>query len=105
MDNLIFRGSTVKVYVNLEPMGSYSMKDFSFEVDVYTEMSPKVLTFKKEDAHMVDDDTYFVIVDTNELDYGNLKVRVRAKVPDSETNGMRPEVIVFSLGKRVVKSM
>lgn len=102
-NNVIYQGTTFKAYVNLERIGTLSMKDYSFEVDVYTEMSPRRLTFKKEECTAVDDDTYFVVVDSTKLSPGYAKLRVRAKVPDKDVDGFRNEVIVFALGKRIVK--
>lgn len=104
-NDLMYQGTKFKAYVNLEPIGSLSMKDYSFELDVYTDMSAKKLVFKKEECTALDDNTYFAVVDSSQLSLGYIKLRVRAKIPDNEVNGFRDEVIVFALGKRLVKGV
>jgi hypothetical protein len=102
-NDLMYQGTKFKAYVNLEPIGSLSMKDYSFEIDVYTDMSAKKLVYTKEQCIALDDNTYFAVVDSSQLGLGYLKLRVRAKIPDNQVDGFRDEVIVFSLGKRLVK--
>lgn len=105
MENKIFKGSQVKVFVSLERIGSLSMDDYDFTIECYTEMSSRVVTFPKSESHKLDEDTYFVVLDTSKLDPGNLKVRVAASIPDTEVEGLRKEVIVFETGKRIVKAV
>lgn len=93
MEDLIYQGSQFKAFANLEPIGTLSMKDYDFEIDVYTEMSPRRLTFTKDKCTAVDDDTYFVVVDSTKLSPGYIKMRVRAKVPDNDVNGFRERLL------------
>ena len=37
MENKIFKGSQVKVFVSLERIGSLSMDDYDFTIECYTE--------------------------------------------------------------------
>lgn len=102
-EDLIYQGTKFKAYVNLDPIGNLSMKDYDFEIDVYTDLSAKKLVFKKEECISLDDNTYVVAVDSAQLGLGYLKLRVRAMIPDRQIDGHRPEVIVFTLRKRLVK--
>lgn len=105
LEDEIFKGSQVKVFVHLERIGSLSMDDYDFTIECYTEMSSRVVTFPKSKAYKLDEDTYFVVLDTSKLDLGYLKVRVVAAIPDTEVEGLRNEVIVFGTGRRIVKSV
>ena len=105
MESKIFKGSQIKVFVSLERIGSLSMEDYDFTIECYTEMSTRVVSFPKAKARKLDEDTYFVVLDTAQLDTGNLKVRVVAAIPDTEVEGLRKEVIVFETGKRIVKAV
>lgn len=104
MDDKIFIPSEVKVFVNLDRIGSLTMDDYDFSIECYTDMSPRVVTFGKSDALRMDEDTYFVVLNTGLLAPGMLKVRVTANIPDSEINRSRKEVIVFDTGKRLYKA-
>lgn len=104
MENKIFIPSEVKVFVNLDRIGSLTMDDYDFSIECYTDMSPRVVSFDKKDALRMDEDTYFVVLNTGLLAPGMLKVRVTANIPDSEINRARKEVIVFDTGKRLYKA-
>ena len=104
MDNKIFIPSEVKVFVNLERIGSLTMDDYDFSIECYTDMSPRVVSCAKGDALRMDEDTYFVVLDTGLLAPGMLKLRVTANIPDSEIDRARKEVIVFDTGKRLYKA-
>lgn len=80
------------------------MDDYDFSIECYTDMSPRVVTFGKSDALRMDEDTYFVVLDTSLLAPGMLKVRVTANIPDSEINRTRKGVIVFDTGERLYKA-
>lgn len=90
----IFLGTELKLSVNILKIGSLSMHDYDWYIDVYT--SPKkCVTVKKEDADYITDDYYIIVVDTKQLGQGEVKCKITAEIPDTEVaDGFRTEVVI-----------
>lgn len=98
-----FIGTELKLNINIEPMGSMTMDDFDFEVEVYCSIK-RVITIQKKDAIRVDQNNYMVLVDTSETGAGDLKCKVTAHIPDGDFNdGLRTEVVAVSTGITIIK--
>ena len=104
-DNNIFIGTELKLNINIEPMGEFTMDDYDFEVEVYC--SPKkTIVVPKKDAIKVDSNNYIVIADTNVIGAGELKCKVTAHVPDSDfADRERTEVVVCTTGITITKGL
>lgn len=98
-----FIGTELKLNINIEPMGSVTMDDYDFEVEVYCSIK-RVITIQKKDAIRVDQNNYMVLVDTSETGAGDLKCKVTAYIPDGDFNdGLRTEVVAVSTGITIIK--
>ena len=51
-NNIIFLGTELKLNINIAPMGVVSMKDYDFNIDVYTQSSNKHLIIEIGRAHV-----------------------------------------------------
>lgn len=83
-------GTEVKFAVTLEAEG-FSMDDDDFSLMVMRGHNV-VKEYAKEDL-VVEDGTYIMCLDTNEIGVGNFDIAVRAEVPDGHFgDGLRTEI-------------
>lgn len=68
--NNIFMGTELKLNINIEPIGEFTMDDYDWSVDVYCS-TKRVLTIPKESAIKIDSNNYVLLVDTEELGAGD----------------------------------
>lgn len=105
MATVIFLGTELKLNINIEPTGEFTMDSYDFEVEVYCS-SKKTIIIKKEDAIRIDENNYVVLIDTEELGAGDVKCKVVAYVPDFDfPDTLRTEVVGIDTGIRVVKTI
>lgn len=103
-NNIIFLGTELKLNINIAPMGVVSMKDYDFNIDVYTQTSNKHVIIEKSNTKMADKDSYVVIIDTEEIGVGRVMCKVTAFLPDGDFKDRnRKEIAVVDTGISIVK--
>mgnify|MGYP006976591296 CR=1 FL=1 len=104
-DNNIFIGTELKLNINIEPMGEFTMDDYDWSVDVYCS-TKRVVTIAKRDAIRIDKNNYVLLVDTEELGAGDVKCKITAYVPDFDfPDTLRTEVSMIDTGINVIKTI
>lgn len=101
----IFLGTELKLNVNIEPMGEFTMEDYDFSVDIWTSMK-RILNIPKSECIKIDKDNYVILVDTSLLGAGDIKAKVIANIPDFDfPDTVRTEVVALDLGITVLKML
>ena len=111
-----FKGSEIKFTINLQAEG-FSMDEDEFDIEVASPRSSvvghktpggedptDVVIFKETVTPEQGDpvDVWYAIVDTQNLNVGDMRVIATAYITDSDANdGVRNEIAVASLGKLV----
>lgn len=110
LDNIqtVHSGTELKLHINIEPIGNYKMVDYDFSIDIYCNSGKKVISLSKEEdkdkVKEVDDNTYMVLVNTSDLDTGELRCKVTAYIPDGDfIDKTRTEVAIIPTNIRIVK--
>lgn len=104
-DNIIGLGSEIKLNLNIEPVGGYTMDDYDFVAEVYCKAKKSVVVEKKQ-AIRIDANNYFLPVDTQELGRGYIKCKVTAQIPDKDfADGFRTEVVFIETNIEIIKSL
>lgn len=104
-DNNIFIGTELKLNINIEPMGEFTMDDYDWSVDVYCS-TKRVVTIAKGDAIRIDENNYVLLVDTEELGAGELKCKITAHIPDGDfEDRSRTEVQAIATGITIIKTL
>lgn len=108
--DIVFLGTELKLNIHIDPIPKHpnqeveegddkewNMQDYDFEVNVFC--SPKkVITITKEEAIPVDKNNYIVLVNTEDIGTGIMKVKVIAHIPDGDfVDQARTEVSVEDL--------
>lgn len=82
-----------KLNVWMEQIDGFHLSDVDFEVEIYTENSPKIHRIRKSEAIKVDEDNYMVRVDSSVCGAGRYWMTLIAKIPDTDfEDGIRTEV-------------
>ena len=101
----VFLGTELKLNIHIDPIGSITMEDYDFEIEVFC-TPKKSITITKEDAIWITKNDYVVLVDTNEVGVGTLKVKVIAHIPDGDFGDQaRTEVSVEDTGIEIIKTL
>lgn len=104
-DNVIGLGSEIKLNLNIEPVGGYTMDDYSFVAEVYCKAKNSVI-LPKEKAIRIDSNNYLLPIDTQELGHGVIKVKVTAFIPDKDfADDVRTEVVFIETNIEIIKSL
>lgn len=104
-DNNIFIGTELKLNINIEPMGEFTMDDYDWSVDVYCS-AKRIVVIKKEDAIRIDSNNYVILVDSSELGAGDVKCKFTAHIPDFDfSDTLRTEVAIMDTGLNIVKTI
>lgn len=104
-NNSPFLGTELKLNINIEPIGSITMDDYDFEVEVYCSVK-RIVIVPKKDAIRIDNNNYVILVDTMETGAGDLKCRVTAHIPDDDfADGLRTEVVGLDTGINIIKQI
>lgn len=94
--HIVRAGTEVKINIHLEPIGELTMDNYAWTAEIYTMPSSKVVKVSKGEAIRVDEANYIVAVDTSETGTGELKVRIKAEIPDGDFgDGLRREIVVL----------
>ena len=103
--NNIFLGSELKLNVSISPIGDITMDDYDFTVETYCSIQ-KVVSIPKAETIRVDEENYVVLVDTNEIGVGRIKLKVTALIPDADfPDSLRTEVVIIDTGLDVLKNL
>jgi hypothetical protein len=107
MAQKIFLGTELKLNINIEPIGSMTMDDYDFEVEVICGSFKKSsIVIKKERAKKIDSNNYIICFSTTEVGAGKLMCRVTAYIPDGDfADGKRTEITEIDTGIEIVKSL
>jgi hypothetical protein len=98
-NQILFLDTEAKLNINIEPIGSLTMDDYDFIIDVYCNSNGNILSFNKSDLIRVDENNYIVKIDTTKLDIGVIKVKIMAYIPDGDfSDGYRTEVTYINTG-------
>jgi hypothetical protein len=101
----IFLGTELKLNVNIEPIGEFTMDDYDWSVEVYCS-TKKMVVAKKEDAIRIDSDNYVILVDSTEIGAGDVKCKVVAFIPDFDfADTLRTEVMIIDTGINIIKTL
>lgn len=101
MEN-IYYGTELKLSVSVEPISGFTMDNYDFSVDIYTN-TPKVVSLPKAELIRVDKDTYVACVDTTKIGSGRVRCRVSAYIPDGDfKDGKRNEVCIVDTGINII---
>lgn len=101
--NSPFIGTELKLNINIKPIGSITMDDYDFYVEIYCH-TKKVIVIQKKDAIRVDENNYIVLVNSSEIGAGEVKCKVTAYIPDGDFNdGLRTEVVEVITGITIIK--
>lgn len=104
-DNIIGLGSEIKLNLNIEPVGGYTMDDYNFVAEVYCKAKNSVI-LPKEKAIRIDSNNYLLPIDTQELGHGGIKVKVTAFIPDKDfADDVRTEVVFIETGIEIIKPL
>ena len=104
-ENIIGLGSEIKLNLNIEPVGGYTMDDCNFIAEVYCKAKKSVIV-EKEKAIRIDANNYLLPVDTQELGHGYIKCKVAAQIPDNDfADGFRTEVVFIETNIEIIKSL
>lgn len=102
----VFLGSTIKLNVNIEPIGGVSMSQYPWNIKIYCNPS-KTVTIQSTETTKVkegsDDNNYIVLVDTTELGPGKIKCVITAYIPDAHIDKGRPEVVAIDTGIEIIR--
>lgn len=109
----IYRGTEIKLKVEIKPEKDITIGSYDFVIELYC--SPfKTARFEysvekgfEEKSNIIklntDDSSAIVLLDTNEVGIGDLKCKVTAMVPDSDFNDeLRTEIVIADTGIQVV---
>lgn len=96
-------GNKEEINISLDIIDGYAMDDYDFNIEAYCS-SLRKQTFSKRDARRVDADNYKIIVDTNVVGVGDIKIRVVARIPNIEyPDGYRDAVTYLDPNVTVVR--
>jgi hypothetical protein len=102
----VYLGSEIKLNLNIEKIGNLSMRDYDFEVAVFCSPA-KVLTIHKGDNGLIkeqDDSNYVLLIDTESIGIGKVKLQVTAQIPDLDfSDSLRKEIQVVETEIEIVK--
>lgn len=92
MREVVYKGTEIKLNINILPIDGKTMDDYSFECIFHT--IGKSLTITKNEMVRKDQDNYIAIIQSDELDNGLIKMKVIAQIPDADTaKGYRTEIL------------
>ena len=104
-DNVIGLGSEIKLNLNIEPVGGYTMDDYDFVAEVYCKAKNSIV-LTKDKTIRIDGNNYLLPVDTQDLGHGAIKVKVTAFIPDKDfVDGVRTEVVFIETGIEIIKQL
>lgn len=102
MTDVVYFGSEIKLNVNLNPIGDFTMDDYKFECEFYCYTSRKV-TITKAEMLRQDENNYLAVLDSKNLGSGSLKCKITANIPDTDCeDGLRTEVLVVNTGLQII---
>lgn len=116
--DIVFLGTELKLNIHIDPIpkhpkqegeetqdGEWNMEDYDFEIEVFC-TPKKTVTITKDDAIWIDKNNYVVLIDTNEIGVGTLKVKVIAQIPDGDFIGQtRTEVSIRDTEIEIIKTL
>lgn len=101
----VFLGTELKLNIHIDPIGSITMEDYDFEVEVYCSSAFSVKV-PKEKAIKVDKDNYIILIDTTELGTGKVKLKITAYIPDEDfSDHLRTEVTYVNTNISILRGV
>lgn len=103
--NNVYIGTELKLNINIEPMGEFTMDDYDWSVDVYCS-TKRIMTIPKLSSIRIDSNNYVLLVDTEELGVGDVKCKITAYIPDHDfADTLRTEVSLIDTGINIIKTI
>lgn len=116
--DIVFLGTELKLNIHIDPIPKpanqeveegddkeWNMEDYDFEIEVFC-TAKKSITITKDEAIWIDKNNYVVLIDTNEIGVGTLKVKVIAHIPDGHfIDQARTEVSIEDTGIEIIKTI
>ena len=108
MSSKVYLGTEMKLNIAVEPIGTITMDDYKspFFVEVYCTPN-KIVKINSEDdtaCARVDSNNYIVLVNTDNIGVGKVKVKLIAEIPDTQfSDSYRTEVALIDTGIEIVK--
>lgn len=98
----IYKGSKFKLNIHIEPMGTLSMDDYDYTIEVST--ARKSVKYTKAQTKRVDEHNCLVMVDSNNLELGQVEVLFTAHVPDADfEDSVRTEIMSMTTDVVIVR--
>lgn len=86
------KGTQLKINVRAEHLGGVTLSECEFTCTFYV-LSNKTIIVEKADMIKLDDNNYVALVDTDNLNPGELKMDINLRVPDGDfPSGYRTEI-------------
>ena len=106
--NKVYLGTEMKLNIAVDPIGTITMDDYKspFKVEVYCTPNKKVEINSDDDTACVrvDSNNYIVLVNTDNIGVGKVKVKLIAEIPDTQfSDSYRTEVALIDTGIEIVK--
>lgn len=96
-------GTEFKIKVQMERIDGHSLSDLDFHVEVFTDRNKKRVVYEKEKCIMLDEDSYAIPVDSQELGSGRYFISITVYIPDTHfPEGVRKDVSTFYSGKEIM---
>lgn len=99
MDQNSVVGTRFKVNVNMQPVDGYNLGNVDWEVKVFVDSNNKSLILKKDQCKRIDDDNYYIPIDSSILGPGRYYVTLTVNLPDGDfSDGVRIEKVTAYTG-------
>lgn len=103
MENVIYKGTELKLNINIEPIGGISMDEYDFTCEFYCSMMDSIV-ISKSDMHREDANNYVALLNSDRVSTGSLKCKITAYIPDADfDDGLRTEVQLLNTGITIKK--
>ena len=100
----VCQGGDLKMNIHLEPIDGYTMDTYNFICVAYCSINKKIIA-KKQECKRVDANNYIMLIDTNLLTTGDLRILVLADIPDADMPDLiRTEPVLIDTQLRIVKA-
>ena len=101
-ESVLYIGSEIKPYIELEPVGSLNMDDYDFQAEFFCYSNRRV-TVSKSEMKRMNENRYCACLDTRALGTGTLKCLVTRYIPDGDfDDGLRTDVRMFVFDTPIV---
>lgn len=104
MNNKVNIGSEIKLKLEVEPIGTLHLAQYSYTIEAYT-TSNKSITISSSNIKVPSStsDYILILIDTTDLGVGLLHLKMTAQIPDSDfADGYRTEICKINTGISII---